>query len=227
MKSPAKTRTKPKLRKSVAKRTYDGSSRREAAALNRKAILESAWAMFCEKGYTGTSMQAIAQAAGIALDTVYASVGKKPALFSLLVETAISGADVAIPAEEREYVQAIRAEPEAARKLAIYAGALRSIQQRLAPLFRVLREAALTDAGLAELWNGIAERRSQNMLMFAKDLAETGQLRRDLSIDKVADVLWTMNSPEYYLLLVEGRGWEPAQFEEWLKDAWCRLLLES
>ena len=172
-------------------------------------------------------MQAIAQVAGIALDTVYASVGKKPALFALLVESAISGADVAIPAEERAYVRAIKAEPDAGRKLAIYAEALRTIQERLAPLFRVLQGAATTDARLAELWNGIAERRARNMKLLAKDLAETGRLRPDLSIDMVADVLWTMNSPEYYLLLVEGRGWQPLKFEEWLKDAWCRLLLEE
>lgn len=189
-------------------------------------VLDAARTMFSEKGYAATSMQAIAQAAGIALDTVYAAVGKKPALFTLLVEAAISGTDVAIPAEEREYVQAIRVEPDAARKLAIYARAITGIQARLAPLFRVLQEAATTDTGLAELWSGIADRRSRNMKLLAKDLAETGKLRRDMSIDTVADVLWTMNSPEYYLLLVEGRGWEPARFEEWLSDAWVKLLLE-
>lgn len=172
-------------------------------------------------------MPAIAQAAGIALDTVYASVGKKPALFALLVESAISGVDVAIPAEERDYVQAIKAESDAARKLAIYAGALRKIQERLAPLFRVLQEAAPLDPGLGELWREIAERRAKNMILLTKDLAETGRLRRDLSIDTVRDVLWSMNSPEYFLLLVQGRGWSPAKFEEWLKDAWCRLLLEE
>ena len=91
----------------------------------------------------------------------------------------------------------------------------------------MLQEAAATDAGLGELWKGIAERRARNMRLFAKDLAQTGKLRRDLSIDTVGDVLWTMNSPEYYLLLVQQRGWAPARFEEWLKDAWCRLLLED
>ena len=226
MKSPEQISKKARSKKSATKRAYDASSRREAAETTRRTILDAAHAMFCEKGYAGTTMPAIAQAAGIALDTVYAAVGKKPALFSLLVEAAISGADVAIPAEERDYVRAIREEQGAAGKLAIYASALRSIQERLAPLFRVLQEAASTDAGLAELWNGIAERRARNMKLLAKDLAETGELRRDLSVDTAADVLWTMNSPEYYLLLVEGRGWEPARFEAWLKDAWCRLLLE-
>ena len=218
MKSPAKTKLK--------KRAYDASSRREAAEATRRAILDVARSMFCERGYTGTAMPAVAESAGIALDTVYASVGKKPALFALLVESAISGADVAVPAEEREYVRAIKAEPDAARKLEIYAAALRSIQERLAPRFRVLQEAAPLDAKLGDLWNEIAERRARNMELLAKDLAQTGKIRRDLSIDMVADVLWTMNSPEYYLLLVEGRGWEPSQFENWLKDAWRRLLLE-
>jgi AcrR family transcriptional regulator len=222
MKSPLKTNSK----KSVMKRPYDVSSRREAAETTRRSILDAAREMFCEKGYSGTTMPSIADAAGIAMDTVYASVGKKPALFALLIETAISGTDVAISAEERDYVQAIRAESDAAKKLAIYAAALRRIQERLAPLFRVLQEAAPLDAGLGELWSGIAERRARNMRLLAKELGQTGKLRRDLNIETAADVLWTMNSPEYYLLLVEGRGWKPEKFEEWLKDAWCRLLLE-
>jgi AcrR family transcriptional regulator len=222
-----KSQSRPIVKRKSAKRAYDASSRREAAEATRQAILDAARAMFCERGYAGTTMPRIAQSAGISLDTVYAAVGKKPALFALLVESAISGANVAVPAEERDYVRAIRAEGDAARKVEIYAEALCKIQERLAPLFRVLQEAAATDAGLGELWKGIAERRARNMRLFAKDLAQTGKLRRDLSIDTVGDVLWTMNSPEYYLLLVQQRGWAPARFEEWLKDAWCRLLLED
>ena len=213
-------------KKSAHKRTYDSTSRREKAEATRQAILSASRAIFSERGYAGTTMPAIAKAAGIALDTVYASVGKKPALFALLVETAISGTDVAIPAADRDYVRAIRAEPVAARKLAIYAAALRRIQERLAPLFRVLQEAAPLDPSLAEMWNGIAERRAKNMKLLARELAETGKLRRDLSVDMAADILWSMNAPEYYLLLVEQRGWKPEALEKWLSDAWCRLLLE-
>jgi len=58
------------------------------------------------------------------------------ALFWLPIDMAISGSDTAVPTEKREYVQAIRAEPDAAGKLRIYSAALRSIQERLAPLFR-------------------------------------------------------------------------------------------
>ncbi len=173
-----KSRIKSVPKKPVTKRTYDSTSRRAGAEATRQAILTASRAIFTEKGYAGTTMPAIAQSAGIALDTVYASVGKKPELFALLVETAISGTDVAIPAEERDYVRAIRAEPAPERKLAIYAAALRRIQERLAPLFRVLQEAAPLDPALGEMWNGIAERRARNMKLLAQELAATGQLRR-------------------------------------------------
>ena len=215
------------MQKKIRSRTYNSDSRREAALATRRSILEAALRMFLQKGYAATTMPAIAQSAGIAMDTVYAAVGKKPALFRLLVETAISGGDAAIPAEERDYVQAIRAEPDAAKKLQLYASALRSIQARLAPLFRVLQGAAPLDPELNALWQEISQRRPRNMRLFAKDLAATGRLRRDLSVERAADVIWSMNSPEFYLLLVQDRGWSSQEFEQWLSDAWIRLLLNQ
>lgn len=218
---------KRKMTRIRAKRTYDSSARRDAARATRQSILDAALKVFLEKGYAAATMPAIAQAAGIALDTVYATVGKKAALFHLLVETAISGSDAAVPPEERDYVRSIRSEPDAAKKLRIYAGALRSIQSRLAPLFRVLQGAAPLDPELDALWQNISSRRAQNMRLLAKDLAATGSLRPELSIAKAADIIWSMNSPEFYLLLVEQRGWLAKDFEQWLGDSWIRLLLKS
>jgi len=208
------------------KRAYDSSSRKRAAQLTQQSIIEAAQSVFVDKGYAATTMPAIAHAAGVSLDTVYATVGKKPALFRLLIEMALSGTNSEVPAEEREYVRAIRAETDAARKLQIYAAALRSIQQRLAPLFRVLQGAAPLDPELDALWQSISQRRSKNMRLFAADLSATGHLRSHLSVPRAADIIWSMNSPEFYLLLVEQRGWSPGEFEEWLVDAWIRLLLE-
>lgn len=207
------------------KRAYDSSSRRKAAQTTRQSIIEAARHVFLEKGYAAATMQAIAQAAGIALDTVYATVGKKPSLFRLLVETAISGSDTAVPAQERDYVRAIRAETDAARKLQIYAAAVRRIQPRLAPLIRVLQGAAPLDPELNALWRDISRRRAKNMRLLVQDLAATGRLRPDLSVVKAADIIWSMNSPEFYLLLAEQRGWSPKEFERWLADAWIQLLL--
>jgi AcrR family transcriptional regulator len=215
------------MAKAIKRRTYDSSTRKAAAQSTRQSIIEAARRVFLQSGYAGATMPAIAKEAGIALDTVYAAVGKKPALFRLLVETAISGRDSAVDAEERDYVRAIRAEPDAERKLKIYAAALRAIQPRLAPIFKVLQAATTQDADLNALWQEISQRRAANMRLLARDLAATGRLRRDLSIAKVSDIIWSLNSPEFYLLLVEERGWSAEDFEHWLADAWVRLLLET
>jgi AcrR family transcriptional regulator len=212
--------------KKTAKRKYDSTSRSEAAKATRESIINAARAIFLEKGYAAATMPAIATAAGTALDTVYATVGKKPALFRLLIEMAISGSDRPVPAEERDYVRAIRAETDAARKLRLYASALGRIQPRLAPLIRVLQGAASLDSGLEALWRTISQRRADNMRLLAKNLAATGRLRSGLSESKAADIIWSMNSPEFYLLLVDQRGWSPKEYETWLGDAWIQLLLE-
>src|SRR3954447_8395740 len=82
-----------------------------------------------------TSVAAIARQAGVAPDTVYASVGPKPRLFRELVEVAISGTAHPVEGRDRDYVVRMQAEPEAAAKLAVYAEAVTTLQGRVAPLF--------------------------------------------------------------------------------------------
>jgi AcrR family transcriptional regulator len=199
----------------VKARPYHAPRRQAQARRTRRAILDAATQLFVERGYAATTMNAIAQAAGVALDTVYAAVGPKPVLFRLLVETAISGTQAPVPALE----------PDPARKLTLYAQAIRRIHQRLAPLVQVLQQAAAEDTELRALWQEIAERRAANMGLLAGELAATGALRPGLSVAEAADVLWSMNSPEFYLLLVGQRGWDPDRYQQWLADAWQRLLL--
>lgn len=209
----------------VEPRTYRSTLRQESALQTRHVILEAAARLLVEDGYGAMTMQAVAAAAGVALDTVYAAVGRKPVLVRLLIETAISGSDEATPAPERPYVREIQAAPTARQKLALYANAVSIIHQRLAPIVRALRDAAAHDADLATLWKDIAERRARNMTMFAKGLAATGELRAELTVERTSDVVWSMNAPEFYMLLVDERGWTPEEFATWLSDAWARLLL--
>ena len=195
------------MARTVKTRAYDGSSRRTASQERRSGILSASREVFVEQGYVGTTMAAIAKRSGVAVDTVYELVGRKPALFRLLIETAISGEDQAVPADEREYVQRMQAEPTAKGALAIYAKALPLIHARLAPLVAVLQAAASAESELAELWHEISERRATNMRRFAAQLESTGELA--VSADRAADVIWATNSPELYLLLVGQRGWTP------------------
>ncbi len=204
---------------------YHSPRRAEQAVATRRAVLDAARDLFVRKGYLATTVADIAREARVAVDTVYATVGRKPALLREVLETAISGTDQAVPAEQRDYVARVRAAATARGKIEAYVGGLVLIQPRLAPVYLALRDAASTDTESAALWREISARRATNMRLFAADLRSTGELRPDLSDDEVADVIWSMNGPEYWTLLVGDRGWSPERFGQVLVDAWCRLLL--
>lgn len=213
------------MARSRVKRPYDASHRRLAAELTRVRILEAARTLFLQRGYSATTMTGIAREAAVSLDTVYASLGPKDLVFRLLIETAISGTDQAVPAEERDYVRAIREEPTAAGKIALYAAALTRIQARLAPLMQLLKEASAGEPQLRGLWEGISQRRAANMRLFVADLAGTGALDPSLDQEEAADVIWATGAPEMYLLLVQERGWTDARYRAWLSRSWGRWVL--
>jgi AcrR family transcriptional regulator len=205
------------------KRRYDATRRRQAAARTRAAILDAARELFTERGYSATPMTAVADRAGVALDTVYAAVGRKPELARLLIETAISGTGQAIPAEQRDYVRAIQAAPDAGTKIALYAAAITAIAPRMAAMLAIIQQAASDEPELTRLWAQIAERRAANMRLFIADLATAAPLRLDPG--DAAEIVWATNAPELYQLLATQRGWTPQRYEHFLTDTWHRLLL--
>jgi AcrR family transcriptional regulator len=216
-----------KVKGAARRRRYDATRRRAAAAQHRRAIVDAARRLFLERGYAATTMAAIAAAAGVSHETVYATFGPKPALFRHLVEIALSGTEEPVPALERDIVRQVRAEPDPGRIIGLFAHTVRSLQGRVAPLIMVLNEGARTDADLKALADELNARRVGHMRVFVADLAAKGGLRADLSVETAADVIWVMNSSEFYVLCVRERGWTPEFFERWLADAWKRLLLPS
>ncbi|CAN5514527.1 helix-turn-helix domain-containing protein [soil metagenome] len=211
----------------VKSRPYDNAGRQTQSEGTRQRIVSAARDLMIERGYHATTVAAIARSAGVHIDTVYELVGRKPVLLRELMEQALSGIDGAVVAEERDYVEAIRAESDPARKLTIYAGAVRHIQTRMAPLFLALRDASASEPEAKQVWREISERRAANMRKLARDLEAAGGLRAGLSIDEAADVIWATNSSELYVLLTVERGWPPDHYEHWLADTWCRLLLRT
>ena len=211
----------------VKKRTYDATTRRARSAATRQRIIDSGRELIVERGYRATTIAAIAERAEVNTATIYELVGRKPVLLRELVEQALSGADRPIAGADRDYVRAMRAEPDAAAKLEIYACAVTRIQSRLAPLFLALREASATEPEVAAVWQEISDRRAANMRLLVADLSTTGQLRVDLSDEDAADIIWATNSPELYVMFTSERAWAPDRFERWLADTWRRILLED
>jgi AcrR family transcriptional regulator len=208
------------------KRRYRSPLRAEQAATTRRAVLGAARDLFARAGYERTSVADVAARAGVSVDTVYTSVGRKPQLLLAVVDMALGSADEPVPAEQRDYVVAVRAAATAGAKIDVYAAALGRLMPTVVPLLEALAQAAVTDPECARVRDAIAERRAGNMLMFAADLRATGELRPDLDDRAVADVVWATNSPQYFALL-RARGWSPAAYAEHLADLWRRHLLGS
>ncbi len=214
--------------KSVPKRRrYDSPRRRAAALETRRAIAKAARELLLERGYTATTMAAIASAAGVSHETVYATLGPKPAVVRHLFETALSGADEPIAPLERDYARQVLSEHDPCRLIEIYARAMRLTHERLAGIYEVVSHAAPAAPELAAYLSEQIERRARVTRVIAEHLAEIGGLREDVTVQTAADVLFALHSSEFFQLLARDRHWEPDHFERWLGDAWKRLLLPT
>jgi AcrR family transcriptional regulator len=208
----------------VKTRSYRSPQRREHAAATRLSVLAAARDLMQDRGYSATTVADVARLAGVSVDTVYASVGRKPELVLAVIDMVLGGAQEPVPAAQRDYVQAIGAQPTAVGKIEVYAAAVARLIPRTAPLQEALRKAGETDADCAATWRRLVTRRAANMRLFAADLRSTGELREDLSDEQVADLVWSTNAAEYWLLL-DQRGWTPTRYEALLVDLWSRMLL--
>jgi AcrR family transcriptional regulator len=208
----------------VKSRSYRSAARRDQARATRRRILQAAATLFTQQGYAETTVAQVAERASVSVDTLYASVGRKPQILLAVHDMALGSADEPIPALQRDYVAAVRRAEGARAKITLYAEALGRIFPAAVPLSDALRIAGLGDPECRAVWEALNERRAANMLLFAADLRATGEIRADLTDDDVAQLVWSMNSPEYYLL-VTSRGRTPEQYAALVADVWTRTLL--
>jgi len=210
-------------------RRYDSTRRRAQAAQTRQDILKAARQLFLEGGYAGTTINDVAAAAGVAVETIYRGFGSKAALFKGVVEAAVAGgvARAAIPPEERPVVRAMMAEQNPRRVLELHAATQPGIHERAGPLYRVLMEAAAADPEVADVWNQLEGQRLAGMRRIAERLKNLVGIRQELSVQEAGDILWTVNSLAVYNLLVVQRGWSLERYRDWIASTNARALLPS
>jgi AcrR family transcriptional regulator len=206
------------------RRPYDATARRASAERTRRRVLSAAHRLFTTQGYAETSVAQVARRARVSVDTVYSAVGRKPLLLLAVHDMVLAGGSAPVPAEQRDYVRAVREAPTARAKIETYAAALGTVLPTTVPLMNALREAGSTDPECRRVWQSVNDRRAANMRLFAADLRATGEIRSDLTDDQVADLVWSMNSAEYVGLLL-SRGIGPGGLTALLADVWCRTLL--
>ena len=208
----------------VKARSYRSPMRAEQAAATRRAVLVAARELFTTTGYAGSTVADVARLAGVSVDTVYTSVGRKPELLLAVHDMALGGGDEPLSAQQRDYVAAVLAAPGARAKLETYAAALAERLPSVVPLAESLRVAAEHDPACLAVLEGLDERRRSNMRRFAAELRATGEVRPELTDEQVAHLLWATNSPAFYRLATSG-GRGPGDYADLVLDLWTRTLL--
>ncbi len=206
-------------------RRYDSPRRRAQAAATRAEILQAAQRLFEEQGYAATTMAAIAEEAGVALKTVYVVFETKSGVLRTLWHLVLRGDADDVPVPDREWYRETLEEPDPVRQLRMNARTSRIVKVRAAALLDVIRNAAPVDSGIGTLWARIQTEFHGVQRAIVEALEAKGALRAGLSVDRATDILWTLNHPDVWMLLVRGRGWTPDEYERWFADTTCGQLL--
>ncbi|MEO3785102.1 helix-turn-helix domain-containing protein [Actinocorallia sp. B10E7] len=193
-------------------------------AANRARMLGAAKELFIERGYTATTMKAVAERAGMAVQTLYFTFSTKRAILSELLDVEIAGDAEPVATLDRPWaVEALAAPP--AEQIRLQAAGAGRILARVAPLLEVVRSAASTDPEIAALWRANLSQRHTVQSRFAEALAAKGALREGTDAARAADIMLALLSSETYHLLVEERGWSGEEWRDWAADTLLRQLL--
>ena len=206
-------------------RPYDSPRRREQAAATRREILDAAQRLFEQQGYAATTMAAVAAEARVALKTVYIAFETKSGLLRALWHLLLRGDEDESPVGERDWYREVLEEPDPERQLRLDARNSKTVKLRIAPLIEVIRNAASADPDIEVLWSRIQSDFYDNQRAIVERLHQRKALRRGLDVTRAADILWTLNHPNVWQLLVVERGWAPDRFEKWFADTAVAQLL--
>jgi len=209
------------------KRRYESPRRREQAAATRREILEAAQLLFEREGYAATTMAAIASEARVALKTVYVAFETKSGVLRALWNMLLRGDESDAPVGERAWYREVLEEPDPERQLRLTARNSRAVKLRIGAVIKVIHAAAPIDPDIDALWNRIETEFHANQRAIVQSIADKGALEPELDVDRAADILWAINHPHLWQLLVAERGWTPEQYETWSAELACAQLLRA
>lgn len=208
----------------ATRRPYHSPKRQQQAEQTRRQILEAARRLFAGRGYTATTLPAIAREAGVSAPTVTAVFGTKPALLQALIGLTVRGDAGGEPLVQRSQWQEMLAEPDPGDVLRRFAALGRRIHERSADVFDIMRSAA-SEPEIAEMLRAQAARRLDDVRSLAEALARKDALS-DMNPKRAADIIWVLGSAGNYRLLTAERGWTPDEYEVWLASSLINSVLD-
>ncbi|HLI61464.1 MAG TPA: helix-turn-helix domain-containing protein [Solirubrobacteraceae bacterium] len=198
--------------------------RRDRGAATAQRITDAARDLFLERGYVPTTIEAIADRADVAVETVYARFRNKRALLVAVVEQAVTETG-AVPLAERPELAGLAAEDDPRARVRLAARLSRGMLERVSPVYDLLRDAARVDDSLQEYVTRQVALRLEFQRNLIALLRRDGAFRSGLTSAAAADTYSALANPELFLLLTGHQGWTPAKYERWLGGALERLLL--
>jgi TetR/AcrR family transcriptional regulator, regulator of autoinduction and epiphytic fitness len=210
----------------IPKRAYNSTRRQAQAQQTRRQITAAAERLFIERGFARATIEAIAQEAEVAVETVYAAFGSKRQILAQVITVAVRGDDAPATLLERAGPRAVLTEPDARRALTYFAGDITAILSRVAPVYAVVRDTAKAEPEMASMWHGILRDRYANLEAVAQHLAELHSLRVGLGVTQATETIWALSSPDIFCLLATHRGYTNERFAGWLAESLILLLLE-
>lgn len=193
-----------------------GQSRRARAAQTRTRIVEAATAEFGSKGYAGASMAAIADRAGVAVQTVYFVFHTKAELLGVAIDRAVLGGTHPVLPENQEWFIQGAGPNDIAEKLTRFVSGSGAILFRAAALSEVNRVAALTDEEAKRVYDHHEKLRVDVYRSFVGTLVQCADWPKDASAVQAAEVLLTLTGSSLYRTFREDRGWSHERTMEWL-----------
>ncbi|GAB3208755.1 TetR/AcrR family transcriptional regulator [Nocardia tengchongensis] len=201
-----------------------GGGRRRAT---RRRIAEAAALLFAERGYAATTLQAIADAAGVHVQTIYQAFGTKVGVLAETAAVLVAGPDedASTPPPERAWVRELFAEPNPARQLALYAAHMRTVSERYLGLLDIMRVTAAVDPEVSAFLAAAEQGRYDGPRHITPQLAANGALKPGLTAERAADIMYALTAYDVYRSLMIDRGWTGLETEQFVSETLVAALL--
>jgi len=186
-------------------------------------IVSAAAHLFVEDGYGATTIDAVAEAAGVSRKTVFTAVGGKVDLLKTAMDWAVAGDDEPTALADRAPLKALLGLDDPVGLLIDWASVMVAVDVRVASLYLALEVAADGDDAAGALLEQSRRQRLAGARMVVKRLAALNALTDAVTRADAVDVAWLATDPVLFDRFVRIRGWSVAKFENWL----TRLLIEQ
>ncbi len=205
------------------KRSYDSSRRQEQARQTRQRVLQVAHDLFVEQGYGRTTIADVARGAGVSSETIYATFKNKATLLHHVWDVTIGGDDEEVVFHERPEIQAIRAEPDLAKRFMMQARMSTATARRMTPFANAVHASSGAEESAASMLAEMDRQRYEGIGVMAAEAAATGQLA--VSEQECRDLVWATTDGLLWHRLVQVRGWTDEQYADWLGRMWVATLV--